>query len=285
MIGFPSSWIRTAFGAAITAAVIPVLALAQTTDRIVEGAPTPPVSNAATASEGFYFVTGVVFDWSAETRFQDKNCSSTSPSALYGCGKGIDGAPLSARGNFRTLAGLDLGIGYVMAPSLRLEAVMQYRPGFSFKGSSNFVQTADRQDVSADLSSLHGLLAGYWDLNEFGLPGIGSLRPFIGGGGGLSRIDSDETRMEFLKTTTVVPGGQQVNFAWVLTAGVAKSLGERVTLDLAWRYTDSGTVETGQEKGWIVWRDGSRDPLEIDLAETRANLASHGLRISLRYEF
>ena len=67
--------------------------------------------------------------------------------------------------------------------------------------------------------------------------------------------------------------------------GSGKIAGERVTLDLAWRYTDSGTVGTGQEKGWIVWRDGSRDPLEIDLAETRANLASHGLRISLRYEF
>ena len=50
--------------------------------------------------------------------------------------------------------------------------------------------------------------------------------------------------MEFPKTTTVVPGGEQVNFAWMLAAGVAKSPGERVTLNLAWRYTDSGTVET-----------------------------------------
>ena len=65
----------------------------------------------------------------------------------------------------------------------------------------------------------------------------------------------------------------------------AKSLGERVTLNLAWRYTDSGIVETGQAKGRVVWRDGSRDPLEFDLAKTRANLSNHGLRVSLRYVF
>ena len=118
-------------------------------------------------------MTGVVFDWSAETRFQDKNCSSASPSALYGCGKGIDGAPLSARGDFRTLAGLDLGIGYVMAPSLRLEAVMQYRPGFSFRGSSNFVQTADRQDVQRIYPPCTACLRGTGISTNSACPGSG----------------------------------------------------------------------------------------------------------------
>ena len=183
------------------------------------------------------------------------------------------------------MTGFDLGFGYAMTPALRLEALMEYHPSFSFKGLSNFVQTTDRQDVSADLSSLHGVLAAYWDLTEVGLPRIGPLRPFIGGGGGLSRITIDETLMEFPKTTTVVPGGEHVNSAWMLAAGVAQSLGERVTLNVAWRYTDSGTVETGQAKGRVIWRDGSRDPLEFDLAKTRANLSNHGLRVSLRYVF
>ena len=192
MIGFLESWTRTAFVAAIMVAVIPVITCAQTTDTRGEDAstppgrtPTPPVSDTAAASARFYFVTGVVFDWSEETRFQDKNCSSTSPAALYGCGQGLDGTPLSARGDFGTMTGFDLGFGYAMTPALRLEAVIEYHPRFSFKGLSNFVQTTDRQDVSADLSSLHGLLASYWDLTEVGLPRLGPLRPFIGGGGGL----------------------------------------------------------------------------------------------------
>ena len=166
MIGFLESWTRTASVAAIIMAVIPIITFAQTADTRGEDAstppgrtPTPPVSDTAAASERFYFVTGVVFDWSEETRFQDKNCSSTSPTALYGCGKGPDGAPLSARGDFGTMTGFDLGFGYAMTPALRLEAVIEYHPRFSFTGLSNFVQTADRQDVSADLSSLHGLLA------------------------------------------------------------------------------------------------------------------------------
>ena len=274
MIGFRALWPRTALVSAVMAAVIPVMAFAQT------GLPTM-------SPEGFYLVTGVVFDWSEKTRFKDKDCSSASPNALYGCGTGVDGAPLSSLGDFGAMAGFNLGVGYVVVPALRLEAVIQHRPGFSFEGHANFVQpkAADRQTISANLASLSGMLAAYLDLAEFGLPRLGPFSPFAGGGVGLSRIGIDETRMTFLKTTTVVPRGERVNFAWMLTAGVSTSLRKRMILGLAWRYTDSGIVETGKAKGRIVWRDGSRDPLEINLAETRANLSSQGLRISLRYVF
>ena len=66
---------------------------------------------------------------------------------------------------------------------------------------------------------------------------------------------------------------------------VAASLSERVALDLAWRYTDLGEVWTGRGTGRVVWRDGSREPLPLDLAPTQARLAGHGVRVSLRYEF
>ena len=46
-----------------------------------------------------------------------------------------------------------------------------------------------------------------------------------------------------------------------------------------------GAVRTGRGGGRVVWRDGSREPLSLDLAATRAKLASHGLRLSLRYAF
>ena len=68
-------------------------------------------------------------------------------------------------------------------------------------------------------------------------------------------------------------------------AGVATTLGPRLTLDAAWRYTHLGTVDTGRGAGRIVWRDGSREPLEIALAETTAALAGHGLSVALRYAF
>ena len=233
------------------------------------GSPSPT----PTSRNDFYLRAGLVLDKPEKTRFKDTDCTSTSPAALYGCGNGIDNAPLSSLGDFGTTAGFELGLGYAATPALRLEALIQYRPNFSFEGRANFTQTTDQQAVSADLSSLIGMLAAYLDLPELGLPRPGPFSPFIGAGGGLSRINIDETHMAFPKTTTIVPGGQRGNFAWMLVAGFAASPGEKVTLDLAWRYTDYGAVETGRAKGRIVWRDGNRDPLEIDLAGTRAGPA------------
>ena len=111
----PTTWLWTLFLAFVFGATLPTPAFPQT-----------------------YVRGGFLVDWSDDTRFQDENCSSQDPYALYGCGTGNDGAPLSSRGGFGTFAGLELGLGYVILPYLRLEAGMQYRPDFSFDGSANF---------------------------------------------------------------------------------------------------------------------------------------------------
>ena len=236
-------------------------------------------------ANGFYLRAGGSLEGSEETRFKDKSCSSTSPAALYGCGTGNDGAPKGSLGDFGTMAGLEIGVGRAVAPAVRLEAVLQHRPSFSFKGSANFVQTTARQTVSADLSSLSGMVAAYVDLPRLGLSRFGPFSPFVGAGVGVSRIDIGETRMEFPRTATIVPGGQQVGLAHMLMAGVGIGLTETVTLDLGYRYRNSGAAETGRATGRIVWHDGSRDPLELSLAETRARVSTQGFWASLRYTF
>jgi opacity protein-like surface antigen len=200
------------------------------------------------------------------------------PAALYGCGEGVDGAALGAAGDFDRTTGFAVSVGYNASRRIRIEAEFQYRPKFSFNGRANFTQTTGRQDVSAALSSLSAILSVSADL-----PGQGLFNPFLGCGGGLSRNSIGETRMEFPRTTTVVPGASRTGFTYVLTAGAAVRVREKMTVDVGWRYTNSGAVETGRSTGRIVWRDGSRDPLELDLAETWANLSSHGPRVSLRY--
>ena len=121
---------------------------------------------------------------------------------------------------------------------------------------------------------------------NWGLRKLGLFNPFIGGGIGAARVAIDETRMTFPRTTTIVPGTSRTGLTWMLTAGLRMSLGgERTTLDLAWRYTDYGVIETGEGMGRVEWRDGSREPLALDLAPTRAKLKNHGLRLSLRYAF
>ena len=281
------SWVRAVLVAGVLG---PSIALAQSADTGTESASdaSASVSSRNGAAHTFYVRTGVALDWSEQVRFKDDDCLSVTPAALYGCGPGSDGAPLSSLGDFGTVAGFEIGVGRVATPSLRLEGIVQYRPSFSFDGRANFTQDRTyKRMVSADLSSLSAMAAAYLDLHALGLPRFGPLDPFVGGGIGVSRIDIGETRMEHpeARTVTILPGGHRVNLVWMVTAGVATRLGERTILDLAWRYTDSGTVETGRSRARVVWRDGSRDPLEFDVAGTQANLSSHGLSLSVRYAF
>ena len=267
MTFFVRSWLGTVLLAIVVGATLPAPAFPQT-----------------------YVRGGALLDWSQDTRFKDGDCSSTTPAALYGCGMGNDGAPLSSHGDFGTVAGLEFGLGYAIRPSLRIEAGVQYRPNFSFDGRGNFTggvlaDSSVRQGVSAELSSLSGMLAAYLDIGELLLFHYAPFGPFIGVGGGLSRIEIGETRMDFPKTSTIVPEGDQVSFSWMLTAGVAVSLSPRLMLDVGWRHTDHGAIETAGGEGRVVWRDGSREPVKLDLAKTKGHLRSHGLNVSLRYAF
>lgn len=238
----------------------------------------------ATAGD-FYLRGGLGLDHPTDTVFADRNCASAAPDALYGCGRGGDGAPLRSLGGLGTAPVLEAGLGYVATPATRLELLVEYRPDLAFEGRANFLAPDRRQEVTADLASVSAMLAGFVDLPALGVPRIGSFDPFVGAGAGVVRTRIGETRMMFPRTTTIVPGASRTGFAWMVTAGVATALNERMTLDLAWRYTDLGTVHTGRGAGRVVWRDGSREPLPLDLAATRAKLRSHGLRLSLRHAF
>ena len=237
------------------------------------------------AAEGFYVRGGVGLDWSGQAQFTDKDCASVAPAALYGCGTGNDGSPIRSKGDFGRIGGVELGIGRSVAGPLRLEAAVSYRPDFDFDGRANFIQVQARQPVGAQASSVSALLAGYLDLREGRLPAFNWMQPYIGAGVGVSRLEIEPTRMRFPSTETLVPGATQTEFTWMVTAGAAIALGGKVSLDIAWRYLASGDVETGQDTGQVVWHDGRRPPLEIDLAKTRARLTSHGIQLSLRRRF
>ena len=85
-------------------------------------------------------------------------------------------------GDVGTVAGLELGLGYVVVPAVRLEALLTYRPQFTFDGHANFLAPDREQSVSVDLSSLSGILAAYVDLPGVGVRPLGPFSPFVGGG-------------------------------------------------------------------------------------------------------
>ncbi len=243
------------------------------------------VSAETTAAEDLYLRAGFGLDRPTETVFRDKNCEIESPVPLYGCGPAPDGAPYRSVGNFGTAAALEVGIGSIVAPALRIEALVEYRPNLTFGGRANYLDSELRQSVSVDLSVLSGMVAAYADLPALGLPKLGPFAPFVGAGVGAARIRTGETWMTFPATTTMVPGAHRTGLAWMLTAGVATALNESTTLEVAWRYSDLGAAETATGGGRVVWRDGSREPLMLDQAASEARLRSHGLRLSVRHEF
>ncbi len=237
----------------------------------------------ATAAVGdFYFRAGLGPDRATGATFMDLDCSSASPAALYGCGQGGDGAPYRSTGDFGQGVAFELGFGHVTTPTLRLEWLVEYRPGLIFDGQTNFLDPGRQQSVTAESSVLSGMLAAHVDLPALGTP---EFVPFVGAGVGVARTRIGEMRMTFPRTMTVVPGAARTGSAWMISFGAATRLTERTTLELAWRYADLGEVRTGQGEGQVVWRDGSHKPRILDLAATRARFRSHGLRLSLRYLF
>lgn len=90
---------------------------------------------------------------------------------------------------------------------------------------------------SGSVSSVAGFGVAYVDL-----PRIGKVRPFLGAGLGVARNRMGAMTYTFpnlsAKATTTTPGGNSSNLAYLLSAGLSVPVGDRLDLDLAYRYTD-----------------------------------------------
>lgn len=232
-----------------------------------------------------YLRAGIGYDWSSSTTVSDRNCAATEPPALFGCALGEDGRPIGARGDFGGSPAFELGAGYRVLPGFRVEAQLAYHPDFAFSGNANFLATPQPQPVSAKLDSITGMVAGYLDLTEFGLPRLGPAEPFVGAGLGITRhrLSRVTYGLPGLGTgaRTVVQGGTSTQLSYMLTAGAALPVSDNVTLDLAYRYLDLGTVKT--DPGPAEIRRAST--VTLDIAGTEADLTSHGVTASLRIGF
>jgi opacity protein-like surface antigen len=234
----------------------------------------------------FYLRGGLGGEWSTRTNLRDIDCTQAVPPALFGCGPGIDDRALGARGDFGRSVTFDLGFGYRVLPALRGELLLTYRPGLAFSGRANFLATPQPQPVTADADSFSAMAVGYIDLAGLGLPSLGPVEPFIGGGVGVARHDIDRVTFAFpglsTNATTVIQGGESTRFAYMLTAGGAVRLSDRITLDIAYRYSDLGVARTAAGPAVITRTSFTRT---LDIAGTQADLVTHGVSASLRAGF
>ena len=234
----------------------------------------------------YYLRFGGVVEYAKDTRFQDIDCSDSNFRHTYGCGTGSDGNTTSSFGEFGTAGGFEIGFGYRLAPGFRLEGIVQSRPAFKFKGHSNHKNwLPDKQPVSAEVSTLSVMTAVFFDFAETISMPFGDFRPYFGSGVGFSRNEISETKLWLPSHTTTIPSGRTNSIATFFSVGILMPISEVVTLDIAWRYTDLGRVESGPGTMYVDYPD-DRPTLAIpNLAETRGRLSSSGLAMSLIVPF
>lgn len=231
----------------------------------------------------WYLKAGLDFERLAESVFVDRDCSSKSPAALYGCGTGDDGFPYRSIGRFEAAESIELGVGREVRSGLRLELLLNYRPQRTFQGRANFLDPAQTESVEVDLSTLSGMLGIQFDLPGWKTSVLFRVVPFIGGGVGVSSMKTSDTIMKFPRTQTTVPGDEWTSVVWMLSVGISAPLNPKSMIEIAWRYTDLDEVRTGRGIGKVEWHDRSRDALLLDLAPTQMRLRGNRLGLSVRY--
>jgi opacity protein-like surface antigen len=269
--------------------LVPALARSETPPAeaaVGPGIPALPVAAASRSSgippaarRGAYGRLGIGFEWPRNSRYSDTNCAATDPPALFGCASGEDGRRLGAYGDFAQTLVPDVAIGYRLNDWLRAEALLSWRVGTDFRGQSNFTGAGVSQPVSGSVASVTGFGVAYLDL-----PRIGKVRPFFGAGLGVSRNRMGAMTYAFPalagSATTTTLGGTSSHRAYLLVAGLSVPLGDRLDLDLAYRRTDLGQLQTDSGEAEIVRARGTRS---LVIGGTKAALRSDGVMVSLRY--
>ena len=221
-----------------------------------------------------YVRAGAGFDASRDTILRDRDCSATSPPALFGCGAGVDGEPLAARGDFGRTPSIDLAAGLELTSRTRVELALTHRDALDLEAEANFLGVAGDQPVQANGRATSALASGFLDIGRF----------FVGAGAGVSRNELGAITYMFPAiapdAVTITRGGTHTAFAWSAAAGTSIPLTDRIVLDLALRYADLGTVRTDAGAATIIRPTRT---LRLDIAGTRADVKTAGVTVSVRW--
>ncbi len=228
-----------------------------------------------------YLKFGIGLDRPSKTYFHDEDCRAIGGDLLYGCTPGNDGFPVKrSLGDFGNIPVLEIGIG-LPSGSTRLEFLLEYRPKFDFEGRSTW-NTSIQEATARNISSLTGMVVGYIDLNHKSASDEGKVVPFIGAGIGVTRNKMNDFQIRFKNTTTTIPGTNKTNKAWMLTTGIGYKIDNKTTLDLAWQYTDLGSLYTDKGLGRVNSNTTGDIISPLTQLPTVARLKGHGFRLSLR---
>jgi opacity protein-like surface antigen len=228
-----------------------------------------------------YLGGGFTIESADDTVFADRDCSSTQPPALFGCGAGNDNHPFSARGELRRGIGFELNLGHQFGRT-RAGVVVTSRSGRDLEAESNFTGVTGEQPVSARVRSLSLLFEGAVDL----APERWTVHPFVIAGAGVARNELGEVTFAFPgispDAVTITQGGETTGFAWSYGAGFSVELPRGLHLDVTARHTDLGRI-VGDEGEALIVRPTRVLRLNIDATEMKWK--TDGLTVSVRQSF
>lgn len=232
----------------------------------------------------FYLRGAAGYDWSKSADFRDQDCASQNPPALFGCGAGNDGRPLGAYGDFGNFPLYELAAGTQPLKWLRSEVAVTYRPDMEYSGQANFTNTPGEQPVTGEAEAWTGMINLFLEMDELLHLKLGRFTPYLGAGAGVSHNRMGEMTYRFPGLTrhrlSITPSGSEDSFAYMATIGTGYRLSEHLLLDLSYRYSDLGRVETDSGR---MYMDSL--PAGIVIGGTSASLRTNGLLLGCRYTF
>jgi len=237
----------------------------------------------ATTQDNLWYVKGSLgYSHSQSARFTDTYLHASNPPDLFGPSR-------SAQGNFGSSPLGEVGFGYRWTDAVRTELLLDHQPNFHYSGNANFVRSGSSQLVSANVNSDSVLAAGFIDL-----PALSpTVRPFVGAGVGMAyqHVTGVLFTFPFLSPTpeqtaiTRTVGGNHIGLAYMVSAGIAWELTKNMTMDVGYRYTDLGQVQTSAGPANIDWHPHGRPPHLLSVNSITAPLRTLSVLLSLRYSF
>ena len=264
-------------------------------DELPGSATALPAAGANPVISAPYVSAGVALIRSQDTRFVDGEDAGRA--ALYGSEELFDAGAVDDGLQFHLAAGVRLP--YRLRAQLELGAAR----ALDWRGNTNYRDSGRHQPSEASLDTWQLLLAGFHDFSGWELGPDRRVRPYLGAGLGITRYrlsryiqrfpEPDDPRGYLRRGPageipfTALPRGSGRNFTWMLTAGVAIPIGASIHLDLSYRYTDAGEIQTDSGDIAIVRyrEDGTRREIPVPINETSADYRTHALLAALRFEF
>jgi opacity protein-like surface antigen len=228
------------------------------------------LSSPLLAAPPVYLRAGAGLERSRETVLRDRDCGSTQPPALFGCG-------FDARGDFGQGSAFELAIG--AGTRTRVELALAHR-ALELDATSNFTGVPGEQHVRSEGRSISAMLSGAVDL----APRAWRLRPFITAGAGVARNSTGAIVYSFPgiapEAVTITRGGTHTELAWSAGGGAAFTLTDALAVELTFRHADLGTLRSPRGTATIVRPNRT---LELEIGETGAEIETRGIMLSLRW--